>query len=379
MTAGKTGADRRQPTVIRTWLAHLVRGASPPWPFGRDQDLSHLLASAEEEGVVALVHDRLRDPERAAAVPAELLAQFGRAAHQKAAESLMRESACRRILARTERAGLPVLLLKGSALAYWAYALPYLRDCGDIDLLLRTREDADRVVEMLGADGLRPRDPALPGDLVSFELTCVRDGRDAPPLEIDLHWRLSGAPIFAYRFEFEELATTSIALPRIASSARGLSPVHAYLHACMHRVQTLAWSGSDTLKWLFDLDAVGRRLTAQQWQQLATVACHRGLAGVCIDAIDAAAPLFGNRVPDAIRAELDRGTVKDIIAVSRVRSWTYVQWKTLLAFPTNGQRLRWLRQRVLPDRDYLRLRYGDRGWVPTLATRLKDGLRRLAR
>lgn len=363
--------------MIRAWLAALLRGECPPWQFGPDQDLSLILEGAGQEGVVALIHERLQDTALAAAVPAELRDRLATAAREKAMQSLMREGECRRVVALLEQADLPVLLLKGSALAYWAYASPYLRDCGDIDLLFRSRTDVDRIVAMLADDGYGPRERVLPGDAICFELTCVRDGQDRAGLELDLHWQLSSAPMFAFRFDFEELASASIALPRLAQSARGLSPVHAYLHACMHRVENIGWDGGDALKWLFDLHVLEQGFTASEWGQLADTAADRGLAGICAKAMDAAAAVFGDRVPASVRTALDEAASNEVMDVARMHRWSYVQWMNFLAFPTVGQRLRWLRQRVIPDLAYMQERYGKRGLLQMVATRLRDGLRRL--
>ena len=363
--------------MIRTWLSALLRGECPPWPFGPDQSFSPILDSAREECVVALIHGRLLDPKLEGSVPAALRECFATAARECAAQSLMREGECRRILVRLAEAGIEVLLLKGSALAYWAYASPYLRDCSDIDLLFRSRTEVDQCVGILADFRFDPRERVLPGGLISFELTCVRDRRDGIPLEIDLHWQLSSAPMFAYRFDFDELASTSIALPRLAPTARGLSAVYAYLHACMHRVQNMAWGGGNSLKWLFDLNVLGRGFTAGEWGEFAATAIDRSLAAVCQDAIAASTAIFGDHVPAYVHSALREAARREVMDVSEMHRWSYVQWMNFLAFPTTGQRLRWLRQRVLPDIAYMQERYGGGGLLPMLGVRLRDGLRRL--
>jgi hypothetical protein len=364
--------------MIRSWLAALLRGECPPWAFGPDQDLARIVERADQEGVVALIHECLLDPKLAAVVPPELRERFTAAARAKAAQSLMREGECRRVLARLEQAGLPVLLLKGSALAYWAYPSPYLRECGDIDLLFRSRADVDRVVTILADLGFDLRERTLPGDLVCFELTCTRGSQAAPGLEIDLHWQLSSGPMFAFRFDFQTLWSASIALPRLAPSARGLSPVHAYLHASMHRVQNMVCGNEDVLKWLFDLKVLGDGFAASDWQQLAETALERGLAGVCGSAMDASAAVFRERVPARVRATLQEAARNEIMDVARMHQWSYIEWMNFRAFSSAGQRARWLRQRVLPDLAYLRERYGNgRGALSLMATRLRAGLRRL--
>src|SRR5690606_3632525 len=138
----------------------------------------------------------------------------------KGMQSLFREAHCRTILARLIEAGIPILLLKGSALAYWAYASPHLRECSDIDLLLRSRGDVDRATQILEELHFKNGDRVLPGDLVCFELTCVGSIPSNAGLEIDLHWQLSSTPMFAFRFNWDELQRGSIELPLLAPGAR---------------------------------------------------------------------------------------------------------------------------------------------------------------
>ena len=168
-------------------------------------------AVATREGIVALVHERLD----AQHYPDEVLAPFAAATRGEAAMLLMREGECRRVLAAMAAEGLPALLLKGSALAYWAYAEPHLRKCVDIDLLLRSRAEVDRATSALATLGYQLRERTVPGDLISYELTCIRRASVGARVDLDLHWRLVNAPLYAERLQPDELWRDAIALPRL--------------------------------------------------------------------------------------------------------------------------------------------------------------------
>jgi len=149
----------------RRWLAAMLVGAAPPLAEDRTDAL---LACAIEEGIVGLVHERLQQEP---CVHVEFRNAVAGPAREAAAGSLMLESEFRKLLSLLVDAGMPVLLLKGSALAWWLYPTAYLRECGDIDLLFSSREQAEEAVRLLTTHGYALSQ--MPDDL-TYELTCRR-------------------------------------------------------------------------------------------------------------------------------------------------------------------------------------------------------------
>lgn len=365
-------------TLIRTWLAETLRGASPGWTFSEDFDSEQILASAQREGIITLLHQRLLESPHAQALPPTFRDKLAAAAKTKVAQALIREHHCRVILARLDKAGVPALLLKGSALAYWAYTSPYLRECSDIDLLLRSRTDADRVVAILDELKFDLREKALPGDLVCFEMTCVGTEPANSGLEVDLHWRLSSAPLFAFRFDWDELVASAISLHALGECALGIAATPAFMHACMHRVQNMAIGHADTLKWLYDLRVLGERFSSDDWDDLTRMAIERGLAGTCLQGIQAAESCFGEIAPAEVRLALAAAVRSEVMVVGRMDGWWYIQRMNLLAIPGIYQRLRWIRQRLIPARAYRQTRYGsDKGFWRSMAQRVRSAAMRL--
>jgi hypothetical protein len=76
------------------------------------------------------------------------------------------------MVARLERAGIPVLVLKGMALAFLAYRDPGARPMEDVDLLVPPDRLPDAIAE-LAAIGLRP--PERDGGLLANELELTDD------------------------------------------------------------------------------------------------------------------------------------------------------------------------------------------------------------
>lgn len=361
--------------MSRKWLAALLRDEAPAKPWPGAGDAGELLEAARSEGVVALVHERLRENDPTP----ELLAVFAAAARDEAAIMMVREAECRRVLAVMSSAGIEALLLKGSALAYWAYAEPHLRECVDIDLLLRSRGDVEKLAGLLAGSGYRLREREVPGDLVSYELTCIRRTANGTRTDLDLHWRLVNAPLFAHRLQPGELWRDAVALPRLGPAAFGLSPVHALLHACMHRVLNLQFGTGNRLKWLYDLHLLSARLAPEDWDRLLALAAGRGLASTCLHTLQASANEFGTPIPDAAHQALAKLAANEDFDAARAHRWLYMQIANGRSLPNTRMRLRWLRQRLLPNAAFLRDHYGGdgQGLAGIMLARLRSGLRRL--
>ena len=355
----------------RDWLAAILAGTLPSTLAVDSESADALVACALEEGVVALVHKRLSED---ACVSASIRNVFAAAARESAVASLLREGECRRVLAVLQAANIPVLLMKGSALAWWLYPEAYLRECGDIDLLFSSRAQAQEAVRMLAVHGyaLNHR----PGDL-SYELLCRRE-IGLLHVDLDMHWRLVNVPLFAEMFDFATLHAAAISLPRMAINARGLAPVHAFMHACIHRIVNLYLGISDSLKWLYDLHLLGQQLTPPDWLALQQQAREHGLSAICAAGIDAAAQAFGPVAPETVVRALREASTHEALDAGRLYDWKYMQGRNLAALPSLRVRARWLWQRLFPPVRYMQELYGtDRGAASLFMQRLQRAIRRL--
>ena len=344
-------------TNTRTWLARAIAGGA--CSLENSQMPADLLAVAQNEGVVALAQWRVRQSVqgsgRAWNVDA-IAGSFEAASRVDAFVSMLLEAETRTVLKMMAQSAIPGLLLKGSALAYWAYPSPHLRACGDVDLLLPSREHAERLSALLTASGFEREETS--GELVAYELLCRRPVLDDWKVEIDIHWRLANSPLFANTFTFDELMADSVALPNVAPNARGLSPVHALIHACVHRALNLSIGVGDKLKWQYDLELLRAKFTPADWLRLVDISIKKGLAGVVLDAIENAAQTFESQLPREWITALASAELTEILDVRRLSDWHYMQRMTFKSVPTVFLKLRWLWQRLFPSLDDLRYPYG---------------------
>lgn len=364
----------------REVLAGVLRGKLP-----QDlPDVSGIQASwvrvARSEAVVALAHRRLEDLLPHGAAWDSIRASLAPAAKLEAARSLAHTVECRRILDLLGSAGITALVLKGTALSQWLYDAPYLRQSGDIDLLFRSRSDVECAIAILCREGYGAPVTAIPGDLVGYELVCVDMRADAVGFEVDLHWRLCNTPLFAKKLRWSELWGASIALPALGQWARGLGPIHALVHACLHRANELQFGDGDQLRWLQDIKLLAQSLDGEQWGRLTSLAKERGVSGPCWHALRAAEGWLDASIPRDAMDSLADAAGREWLDVERMQNWAYAQWAAAKSLPDWRLRLRWLRQRLLPDPDSLRDSQGHRGWIwmpVILWHRAKSGLRRI--
>lgn len=350
----------------RQRLARWIAGVETPEPgWIADDRIDALLALAREEGVICLLNDALRGQH-------QLLRD---AAREETLRSMMLEGESRRVLSALETLGFPGLLLKGSALAHWAYPQPHLRACSDVDVLVPSREAAEQLAAALVAQGYARATPS--GDLVAHELMCTRRMTPEWLLEVDVHWRLHNTTLFAKLFTFDELMAASIPVPRLAPNARGLGPVDALLHAAVHRARNLANGTGDALKWLYDLVVLTQAFGAGDWAALVNQARRKQLAGMTLSALDAAGQAFALVIPATVRSDLREAAAAETLDVDRLDDWRYMQLQNFRSVRGLAPRLRWLWQRLFPSGDYMRTLYGlpQAGY----STLLRERWRRLRR
>lgn len=376
MAVGKDGG------VTRTWLAQVVDGASPTWPFEGGGIAAKLVEAADEEGVVVMVNWQLRQSAARGdkmEVPSGVREAFASAARSAALVSMILQAETATVLRSMASARTPGLLLKGTALAHWAYQEPHWRACNDVDVLLPSREAAEAVAADLERHGYERLKTS--GELVAYELMCRRLVTDKLKAEIDIHWALSNSALFADVFSFDELMAESIPVPALGPNARALGPVHACFHACVHRVRNLSNGVPDRLKWLYDIVKIVEPFDASNWNRLVALAERKRFAGVVLGGLEAATSAFGRPVPQDVVTALRCAQGSDALDASRLTDWRYMQRMTFMSLPTFGLRIRWIWQRVFPSRAYMNYLYGDadRSYVTLVAQRLRRLVVRLTR
>lgn len=358
---------------LRGWIAAALRDGVASMD-SVDCTPDELLAQASWEGVLPLLEWRLRNGPDWSGLPGSLREGLAAGARTAAMQTLFRDHELQRISQGLSRAGIRALLLKGPAFARWLYPALHLRVSGDMDLLFRSRAEAEHAARRMAPLGY---DLAfMPGADV-YEMTARRGRGTANNLEIDLHWRLINTEAYASVLSFDPLWAASMEMPGFDGSFRRLGEVDAFIHACLHRAHDLGLQRPDRMKWVYDIHLMLERMDAARWPALIHTLQEKRVVGVCLRSIHDTMALLHSPVDEATLAELETLAAAEPLDWRRLHDWRYMQWQNLRALPTARARARWLWERLIPTRSHLRELYGEGNWWRLMGRRIVQGFHRL--
>jgi hypothetical protein len=257
----------------------------------------------ERHRIEGLVHDALASADLK--LPPPIRSALAAKARQIAQRNLALAAETMRLQAAFASAGIPVLVLKGAALAHFAYGTLSIKQGRDVDLLVPPdfALHAFRLIESLGYRF------ALPAKELgqAQRRGLVRYGNEAEfvepskALRADLHWQLAYNPAL--------LKGVGVQSPARAVEIAGFGTVHTlgeadgFSYLCVHGAYH-RWS---RLKWLADLNASISDNNGAELRNLYGAAQVKG-AGLCAaQALLLAHRLLGLNVPaelmDKLRAD----------------------------------------------------------------------------
>ena len=330
-------------------LARCLAGDCPRWPGAAAEPLEDpVLALGRAHGALPIVHERL-DP--AAGWPAALRAAIAAHARAEAATEAVQGAYLARALATLADADVPVLVFKGTALAYSIYARPHLRPRDDTDLLVAP-EDAKTAIEALQRSG-HVRARAVSGKQIVHQSCLSRTDARGVRVNLDLHWRISNRPRYAAALEAGELLARAEPAPAIAEQARIPCTEDALMLACLHlhghhREQP-------RLVWLLDLLLLGEALGEAGRAAVAGRCATLGIEEALRESLGRAHDAFGRGPGAPLDALADA-----FVAVPRTRRRLDVWREDLAALPGWRSRARLLLEHALPSAEYMLARYGAR-------------------
>ncbi len=334
------------------------------WEVPGDLSLSQLVDLADDHGVGPLLWHALESTRSPGLELREALAPGVRAA---ATRDIFIQRDMQVVLAALAAAGVRVLVIKGSALAYTVYPHPWLRPRTDTDLLV-SRDDVPEATRALESCGYARSDALTSGSLVSHQIAFERvDAHDVHHV-VDLHWKIVNPQMLADSLPFDDLWQTAQRAPSLGPAARVPSAVASIALGCIHRLAH--HQGHDRLVWLFDLRLLSDPFCDADWEALTQLAGQRGIAGLCLDGLRQSRDRLGGRLPEPVEATL---AISAPAEPSRVYLQGTVHKRDVLVSDLSalgdwGSRLRLLREHAFPPAAFIRQRYGvDNPWpLPAL-------------
>lgn len=323
-----------------------------------------LLSAAEAHQVSPLLHDRLRNE---GWLPGHVAAMLRSAYVATATRNTLFLHALGDVLDMLRAQDIPVIVLKGAALAETLYGNPALRPMVDIDILLR-QEDVLRGLAVLEAGGYRLARPELdPAAALAFENEIGLEGRGPLSTPLEIHWSLLDAPHYQARLPMDWFWATARSAILAGRSAQVLSPEALLLHLCAHLALHHGGSG---LLWQHDIAellAQPSEVTAPlDWSDIVARAIAWDLVLPVRDALTTVATDWRVSVPEDALAALR------LTPVSPAESTVHRRLQTghrpparrllddLGEMPSWSSRLHFAFRNVFPSPSYVRIRYGVR-------------------
>lgn len=228
-------------------------------------DWDALLGDARREGVAPLLYDAVRDREL---LPATLEEELRGDYYGTARQNVRLFHELEEVLGCLARDDVPVIVLKGAALADAVYGNVAVRPMCDVDLLVRERDVSAALralaalgYESFGVEGLVPR------DIHANQVMVRRSGSRNIPIEI--HWALFWFPYYRQVISTEYFWTTTLPLQIGDVPARMLGLEAQLLHLCGHLLHHGGNRDDYRLLWLHDIAAFTVRYGKQlDWRQL---------------------------------------------------------------------------------------------------------------
>jgi hypothetical protein len=225
-------------------------------------DWALVLRHAAWHNVQPLLHGRLEPI--ASLVPSPVMEQLHAAYLASAGKNLRPAGQLAELLGAFDLAGLPVIVLKGAALAECVYGNVAMRGMRDIDVLART-SDLELVHELLTRLGYQQSAPA---DLVAVQASFHHLPRYTRPrsLPVEVHWTLE-LPTSPFRIDLDRLWERAEPARIAGQETWVLSPEDLLLHLCIHA--SYHHHFRVRLRHLADVAAtVERYAAALRWHQL---------------------------------------------------------------------------------------------------------------
>ena len=149
--------------------------------------------------------------------------------------SVARDDELKRILLALEEIEVPVVLLKGAALALTVYPYPVLRLMGDLDLWI-PQECVEAAKAALASSGYVSRAgearPQPLQDALDGETQMI--GQRPQTGLVELHWRIFAGEWVRYAARIDEAAIWERKIRLDELPAYHLAPEDAILHTCLH-------------------------------------------------------------------------------------------------------------------------------------------------
>jgi hypothetical protein len=330
-------------------------------------DWEKLAELVSQERLAPLIYPCAR---KIPALPKPLRSRWGAAHLANGARNAFCQRELVRVLERLEKAQIPVMLLKGTALLASIYENPALRPMGDLDLFV-DRAHARCASEALSTLGYAPDNfPEMIDTILSTENELSFVGSGDPPTRLELHWSLFDSPYYQRTLRGEWLWQSARSATVGTTQSLWLGPEAQLLHLCGHLLlhhqgRGLVWY-HDIAEWIVHFES------ELDWKQLIEQARRSDLIAPVQHLVPQVASLWHAPVPPDVLSHLDR--LVPSAREQQIQRWiangeqstAQHLWADLRSMAGGKHRLAYVLKSLFPSPDYLMARYEIRSrlWVP---------------
>jgi len=375
----KAAEDRRLKLYHALCLCLSDRLDQVAWDDFTPADWRLLAPMAKSEGVAPLLYwtfQRANMP--ALRVPAKILSFLASEYYRTAAQNMLLYQALDPILAALQTAGVPVIVLKGAALANTLYPDPALRPMTDLDLLVR-QVDFDHAEACLRDLGYRVGYPEMsPGfnQRVGFHIYLESTPDQASAVE--LHWGLVAGQADVRTPDmgwFWGQAEEWVEAMEEGDKGRNpmtmvFNPTAQLLYMAAH-LMLQHGEAQARLLWYYDLHTlVSQCATKVDWDQLVQAAISFGWGAALYRALAGAQARFHTPFPGQLLQRLAEMVPEAArqVAIGPISARTTADnaWDAILTAKSWRSRLRLAWRLLMPSSTYMRWRYCSKSkylWV----------------
>ena len=206
------------------------------WEAFSNDDWFVFTRLGRQEGVAPLIHWKWKQQGAPPSTPEQVLSDLATSYYQTAANNAILFRELERIQEALSAAGVPVIVLKGAALATTVYPDPALRPMGDIDLLVRREllEQASEIVRGLGFQPASEAPELRPGllNLVSYGIELIDESLDT--CLVELHWNLIGGKASRYQPDLDWFWNQIDSIDLDGINVSILNPTASFLYLAAH-------------------------------------------------------------------------------------------------------------------------------------------------
>ncbi len=358
----------KTPGALAHTLTSLIRNTLPLDPVSMPtvpaEDWERLAEAAIAHGVAPLLYASLRGQSALGQVPTPVVERLREQYVSTGRANWLALVQLSRLLDQFTNQRIPVVLLKGAALALSLYPSIDLRPMVDIDLLIK-HQDREQVFSLLTVNDFQRAEGIIDDfrEPYGAEERFVRAGPN--PLQIEPHWHVVDLPYYVQTIPIEWFWERTQRIKVERREARVLAPEAQLLHLCAHAgIHHAEGLNSDEprLLWSYDVALLLSREGARMdWASVAAAAREFRLTPAVQNMLNRASEDWGVtvRVQAGSAQEMLRPSVRERIAYAAAGARQIAAgplWDGLTAPELRRNRAYWW-SALFPSAENMRWRY----------------------